>query len=79
MAVLLDPALKSQVSRHFVDIECGSDLTRGMSVVDRLCVATDPRNRDTWSDVIQAGQTIEVCWRIDVPGWKAALFEALRH
>jgi purine nucleosidase len=79
MAVLLDPALKIQVSRHFVDIECGSHLTRGMTVVDRLGVATDARNRHTWRDVVQAGHTIEICWRIDVPGWKAALFEALRH
>ncbi len=79
MAVLLDPALKVEVSRHFVAIERGSDLTRGMTVVDRLDVATDPRNRDTWIDVIQSGHTIEICWRINVQGWKTALFEALRH
>ncbi len=79
MAVLLDPALKLEVSRHFVAIECSSDLTRGMTVVDRLGVAADPRNRDTWNEVIQAGHTIEICWRLDVAGWKATLFDALKR
>jgi len=78
MAVLLDPKLKLEVSRHYVAIECDSDLTRGMTVVDRLGVATDPRYCGAWSEVVQTGRKIEVCWGIDVPGWKAALFDALK-
>jgi purine nucleosidase len=78
MAVLLDPKLKLDVSRHYVAIECNSDLTRGMTVVDRLGVATDPRNSYSWSRVIQASQKIEICWRLDVAGWKAALVDALK-
>jgi purine nucleosidase len=79
MAVLLDPKLKLEVSRHYVAIECNSDLARGMTVVDRLDVATDPRNSRIWSQVIQANQKIEICWRLDVPGWKAALVDALKR
>ena len=78
MAVLLDPALKLEVSKHFVAVECDSDLTRGMTVVDRLGVATDPRNARTWHDVIRAGHKVEICWRLDVPRWKAALLDALK-
>ena len=79
MAVLLDPKLKLDVSRHYVAIECGSDLTRGMTVVDRLDVANDPRNSRVWSAVLQHSGKIEICWRLDVPGWKSALLNALRH
>jgi purine nucleosidase len=77
MSVLLDRKLKLEVSRHYVAIECNSDLTRGMTVVDRLGVTADPRNSRVWSGVTQPGRTIEICWRLDVPGWKSALFAAL--
>ena len=70
---------KLEVSRHYVAIECKSDLTRGMTVVDRLGVATDPRNSRDWSGVIQRDQRIEICWKLDVPGWKAALIDALKR
>ena len=79
MAVLLDPAIKTDVSRHYVAVECDSDLTRGMTVVDRLNVASDPRNSAVWSDVMRNSQKTEVCWSIDVPRWKATLFTSLRH
>jgi purine nucleosidase len=78
MAVLLEPKLKLDVSRHRVAIECNSDLTRGMTVVDRLDVAADPRNSVVWSDVLRSGQKTEICWKIDVPGWKAELVAALK-
>jgi hypothetical protein len=42
-------------------------------------VAADPRNFRTWSSVIETGHTIEICWKLDVPGWKSALFDALKH
>lgn len=79
MAVLLDPAIKEDVSRHYVAIECDSGMTRGMTVVDRLNVAADPRNFAVWSEVIRNSQKIEVCWRINVQRWKAALFSSLKH
>jgi purine nucleosidase len=78
MGVLLDPALKLDVSRHYVAIECDSDFTRGMTVVDRLGVSTDARNARIWNDVIQAGHKVEICWKLDVRRWKAALFDALK-
>src|SRR4051794_24665346 len=62
MSVLLDPMLKREVSRHFVEIECDSVLTRGMTVVDRLDVAADPRNCAVWSKVLQRNHKIEICW-----------------
>jgi purine nucleosidase len=77
MSVLLNPKLKLDVSQHHVAIECGSALTRGMTVVDRLNVAADPRNYQVWSEVLRRGHKTEICWQIDVPAWKAALFEAV--
>jgi inosine-uridine nucleoside N-ribohydrolase len=77
MAVLLDPKLKLEMSRHYVAIECSSELTRGMTVVDRLDVAMDPRNIATWKALIQTSEKVEICWSLDVPGWKAALIRAL--
>jgi purine nucleosidase len=79
MAVLLEPKLKLDVSRHRVAIECNSDLTRGMTVVDRLDVAADPRNSVVWNDVLRSGQKTEICWKIDVPRWKAELVTALKR
>ncbi len=73
MAIALDPGVCTEWSRHFVDVETTSDLTRGMTVVDRLNVATDPRNREMWGDAA----TCSVCWRIDIPRWKQTLYAAL--
>ena len=78
MAVLLDPKLKLEISSHYVAIECNSGLTRGMTVVDRLGVAADPRNSVVWSEVMRRAQKVEICWKIDVPGWKAQLLAALK-
>ena len=75
MAVLLDPTLTQSSSRHRVAIETASELTRGMTVVDRLNVSTDERNQAAWSG---DPNPIEICWEIDVAGWKSALFAALR-
>ena len=78
MAILLDPTLKRSASKHVVHIETGSEITRGMTVVDRLNVAGDDRNRGLWSDAIRQGLPCEVCWEIDVAGWKRALLDSLR-
>src|SRR5438445_424786 len=77
MGIALDPTLCTSSSRHFVEIEVSSDLTRGTTVVDRLGVATDPRNRDVWSNAIEQDRKIQVCWGLDIPKWKELLFSAL--
>ena len=75
MAVALDPTIATEVSRHRVDVETASELTRGMTVVDRLNVSGDDRNRGTWS---AAGDpTVDVVWAIDVPRWKTLLYRSL--
>jgi purine nucleosidase len=78
MAVLLDPALSLRSSQHLVEIETTSEITRGMTIVDRLGVAGDARNRKPWADALAHGRPVAVCWELDVRGWKAALFAALR-
>ena len=77
MAVLLKPALVLSSSEHFVDIETTSELTRGMTVVDRLNVSTDERNRITWAEAHARVKKTKICWSLDIPGWKAALVDAL--
>lgn len=78
MGILLDPTLCLESSRHFVEVETSSELTRGMTVVDRLNVAGDSRNRAVWQEALGEGSRAGVCWRLDVPRWKALLFESLR-
>jgi purine nucleosidase len=64
MAVALDPQVCTQRSPHFVEIECQSALTRGMTVVDQLGVRQQPAD-------------VEVCWAIDPVRWKRVLCQAL--
>jgi len=77
MAIALQPELCLSASRHHVDIETASELTRGMTVVDRLNVAGDGRNSELWSWALEARVKTHVCWTLDVAGWKAALHAAL--
>jgi len=77
MSIALNPALCKSSSNHFVEIETSSDLTRGMTVVDRLNVAADSRNRDTWAEPLKRQNKIHMCWSLDIPGWKAALYSSL--
>ena len=78
MGILLDPSLSLDASGHFVDVETDGELTRGMTVVDRLNVARDPRNQQVWSEVLGRGKLTTVCWKLDVARWKKMLFQALR-
>jgi purine nucleosidase len=78
MAVALDPSIATSQSPHFVDVETENELTRGMTVVDRLNVAHDQRNRDVWSATLAAGQKAKVFWTIDNARWKQALYAALK-
>lgn len=65
MAIALDPSVCTARKKHYVDVETGSDLTRGMTVVDQNGVLTKDPN-------------IEVCWTIDYRKWKEALYRMLR-
>ena len=77
MAITLKPELCASSSMHFVDVETASELTRGMTVVDRLNVAGDERNRELWAWALKAQVKTHICWTIDIAGWKKALYAAL--
>ena len=51
MAIALDPTVGTNWSGHYIDVETQSELTRGITVVDRLNVADDERNRAVWAPV----------------------------
>jgi purine nucleosidase len=78
MAVALDPSIVTSQSEHFVDVETESELTRGMTVVDRLNVAANERNGDVWADSLRGGHKAKVFWTIDNSRWKHMLYAALR-
>jgi len=65
MAIALDPQISMRQSKHYVDIETDSELTRGMTVVDERGVTKKEPN-------------VEVVWEIDVPAWKEILYKTLR-
>jgi purine nucleosidase len=77
MAVALDRTIGLSWSRHFVEIECASELTRGMTIVDRLDVAADDNNRQTWRAALASGAKADVCWTFDSARFKAMLKSAL--
>ena len=78
MAIALDPTIGTCWSEHYVEVESRSELTRGMTVVDRLNLAANGRNRDVWADLLRKGSRTKVCWTIDTKRWKEALYSALR-
>jgi purine nucleosidase len=78
MCVALDPSVGTEWSEHYVEVETQSELTRGMTVVDRLNVAGDDRNRTVWAPAFEMGGKTKVCWKIDTKRWKEALYSALR-
>jgi inosine-uridine nucleoside N-ribohydrolase len=78
MAIALDPSIVTSQSEHFLDVESESELTRGMTVVDRLNVAQDERNRHVWSAQLAAGRKARILWTIDNARWKQSLFAALK-
>jgi len=77
MCLALDPSVGADWSEHYVEVETESELSRGMTVVDRLNVAGDERNRDVWSAALRGGRA-RVCWSIDNSRWKEALYSALK-
>ena len=78
MAIALDPSICTRRSPHYVEIETQSELTRGMTVVDRLNVAGDERNRGVWAQLLENPANATVCWEIDIARWKESLYRALR-
>jgi purine nucleosidase len=78
MAVALDPTIVTSQSEHFMDVEAESELTRGMTVVDRLNVAADERNRKIWSSQLVGRKKAKIIWTIDNKRWKQALYAALK-
>jgi hypothetical protein len=48
-----------------------------MTVVDRLGVAGDSRNRTIWKDLANKPGNARICWSLDVTRWKTLLFDAL--
>jgi purine nucleosidase len=78
MAVALDPSIVASQTEHFLQIEIESELTRGMTVVDRLDVAGNERNRQVWSAELAAGYKAKIIWTIDNARWKQALYDALK-
>jgi purine nucleosidase len=77
MTIALDPTVGTDWSDHYVDVETQSELTRGMTVVDRLNVADDDRNQAVWAPALRTRRKTKVCWTIDTKRWKQALFAAL--
>lgn len=78
MSIALDPSICTNAGEHYLEIETGSDLTRGMTVVDRLNIAANDRNRAIWKQALSGGHKARICWTIDVPRWKQTLYAALR-
>ena len=78
MCLALDTTVGTEWSSHYVEIETQSELTRGMTVVDRLNVSADDRNRALWAQVQLQECKAKVCWTLDTKRWKDALFSALR-
>jgi purine nucleosidase len=76
MAIALDRSVGLSWSRHRVAIECGSELTRGMTVVDRLGVGQDDINRHVWAAHAAEGSA-DIAWTFDSARFKAMLRTAL--
>lgn len=64
MSIALDPTICTIRERCYVEVETRSELTRGMTVVDR------------WG-VLNQEATIEVCYAIDALRWKRLLVQRL--
>jgi purine nucleosidase len=76
MGLALDPTVGTDWSDHYVEVETQSELSRGNTIVDRLNVADDERNKTVWQSAL--GKKAKVCWTIDNARWKQALYKALR-
>lgn len=76
MCLAIDPKVGTEWSEHYVEVETQSELSRGNTIVDKLNVADDERNKSVWRPALQ--QKAKICWTIDNARWKQALYKALR-
>ena len=74
MAIAIDPTLCTRRSTHHVMIETQSELTRGMTIIDRLNVSGDARNHTAWAQA----KPVSVCWKMDTDRWKEMLYRSVR-
>ena len=65
MAIALDPSICTKKGMYYVTVDVESQVTRGMTVVDER-------------SVLEKDANVVVCWAIDVPRWKEALYKTLR-
>ncbi len=77
MAVALDRSVGLSWSRHRVAIETESELTRGMTVVDRLNVHHDANNARVWNEAAGEHEGADILWTLDSRRFKAMLKAAL--
>ena len=77
MAVALNRDIGMSWSRHFVEIECASEITRGMTIVDRLNVSGDANNAAAWNEMRRSGAKADICWTFDSAAYKGLLKKAL--
>jgi purine nucleosidase len=78
MGIAIDPKLCTYGTEHYIEIETTSELTRGLTLVDKLNVSDDCRNIGIWGPTVKAQpHKIHVCWTMDVPAWKRSLFSLL--
>jgi len=77
MAVALDRSIGLSWSRHRVAIETGSELTRGMTIVDRLNVHHNENNAHVWREAAGEHEGADILWTLDSARFKAMLKAAL--
>ena len=77
MAIALDRSVGLSWSRHRVAIETQSELTRGMTVVDRLGVNSDAINGPVWGPAAGESAGADIVWTFDSARFKAMLKAAL--
>ena len=75
MAVALNPAVTTKVSRHNVQVVIDGP-ARGMTIVDQLHVGeSEPHIDEHWS---HTERNINVIWEIDSNEWKETLYKTIR-
>ena len=77
MAVALDRSVGLAWSRHRIAIECSSELTRGMTVIDRLGVDSDAINAAVWAAAAGESAGADILWTFDSAKFKSMLKAAL--
>ena len=77
MAVALDRSVGLSWSHCRVAIETQSELTRGMTVVDRLGVNSDAINGPVWGAAAGESAGADILWTFDAAKFKLMLKAAL--